>query len=685
MLRFQSRCASILSAAGAAASLLVVSGAMAQVSAVVVQTRKDLNTGASSAVPGLPAATLNAIAAANAANGTNNRVVWNEPTTANPGFSPNAGNPVIDAAGNVYFPGTMAQNSFTDPDTLATVFVTGGTSNFSPNGQSNNRGLFFASAASGWANSAITMIARDGSTSSNTTGPTNTSPLLGGMSAPLTGVPAGSVLNGTGNAAGMSTSIVVAPNGKVMFNSLVAPYVNTTTGTGTNIGASFFTGNNSGFAASGLNGDALNGTAGATLSLTASQTSTQNAVNNAGQFAWVAVPAGGDTITATGPQQNNSGIWRFSPTGNVKVMRRGDAAPGAVDSAAGSGAAFGGTNPNNNSLRINSGGDVLFNANLATTSVPAGFTGATAERGGVTYYKPSSGALQLVAQSGTPVPGLAGVNYLNTSAPAVLSPQVMNNSANLVFNAKFNPSSAAVNPSAGITANTNDQAIMKWTPGGGGQVLFQTGATSAPGVASATFRDLGFSNTQTKLNNQGHFSFAGSLTLGGGVVSGNDTGLWLGDGSAGGAALLARAGDVAPGMGGLLFGSGFNGVIMNNADQIIFQNTTKDASGNAGPAVLFAYGPTFGLIPLFAQGNTTLLGANYPISSSLASYNSNSNGDGGVLSLNDSGQFTFFANSAGAGGAFGANNVLMVMQIPAPGAGALALLGLAAANRRRRR
>jgi hypothetical protein len=673
-----------VASAGAAASLFVVSGALAQVGGVVIQTRRDLNTGAESAVPGLPAATLTAIANANAANGTNGRVVWNEPSNANPGFSPNAGNPVIDAAGNIYFPGTMAAYSFTDPDTLSVVFATGTTGNFSANGVSNNRGVFFSSAASGWATSAITMIARDGSTNSTTTNSSGTGPILGGTNVPLTGVPAGSVLNGTGNVAGLGTSVAVSANGMVMFNSLVAPYVNSTTGTGTTIGASFFTGNNSGFAASGLNADALTGTSGATFSLGATQSTGSTSINNSGQFAFAATTAGGDSVTS-GVQQNNSGIWRFSSTGNVKVMRRADAAPGAVDGSATSNAAFGAA-PVNTNIRINSGGDVLFPETLATTSVPAGFTAATAAQSGVLYVKPSSGALQLIGQTGTPSTGAGSLYYLNSSAFGISS-QMFNNSGEALFNAKYNTLASSPNPNPSITANVNDQGIMKWTSGGGTTALFQTGSTPVPGVAGATtFRDLGgISNNQTRLNNLGHYSFSASMTAGGTITTSNDTGLWLGNGTVGGAQLIARGGDLAPGLGGLFFGNAFFGVVMNNTDMIIFQNTPNDGAGHNGPATLFAWGPGFGLIPLFAQGNTTLLGANYPISSGLASYNAASNGDGGVACLNDNGQFTFFANSSGAGGAFGVNNVLMEMQIPAPGAGALALLGLAAVARRRRR
>ena len=91
---------------------------------------------------------------------------------------------------------------------------------------------------------------------------------------------------------------------------------------------------------------------------------------------------------------------------------------------------------------------------------------------------------------------------------------MVNNSGTVVFNAKFNANNATANPSTSvpaITANANDQGIMQWSAGTT-TMLFHTGDTAVPGVPSATFRDLGFSNTQTRLNNLGHFAFAASMT-----------------------------------------------------------------------------------------------------------------------------------------------------------------------------
>src|SRR5262249_35243986 len=154
----------------------------------VVQTRRDLagpTPGAESAVPGLPAATLAALANYNAANSTNLKVVWNEPSFSNPGFSGNNGTPVIDAAGNVQFFGQAAATSYLDPDTLSTVWVIGGAGGSFGGTSSNNSSLYRASIVGTNPNGSPiygspAIFARSGSTASPVTVTTNSDSLLGG-------------------------------------------------------------------------------------------------------------------------------------------------------------------------------------------------------------------------------------------------------------------------------------------------------------------------------------------------------------------------------------------------------------------------------------------------------------------------------------------------------------------------
>jgi hypothetical protein len=326
----------------------------------------------------------------------------------------------------------------------------------------------------------------------------------------------------------------------------------------------------------------------------------------------------------------------------------------------------------------------VFSNNLATANLPTGVaTPATAVDG--VLYTTVGGSLNRIAQSGTTVgAALPGVSYANatstssTSAFLAVPNQAINNAGTVLYDAKF------LAGTGGITLNTNDQALMAWRSGGS-QVLFQSGVSQVPGASAGTtfaslFPSVGIVNRV--LNNAEHVSFVGTMNAGGTtdlgpITSSNNLGLFFSDitGSLP-SQLIAQGGMTAPGTGSTFGNAGFNGVIMNNNDLMVFSNVLADARTG-----YFAWSPDMGLVNLFNSGTTSLLGPNYPLGS--ISYSGVSNGNGGVLSLNDNGLFTFFAN-APANGAFPVNNVLMVMQIPAPGAaGALALLGLVAARRRR--
>jgi hypothetical protein len=662
----QPSCANVLAAAGAALPLIAASLAYADVTATLICTRRDVNVaGIESTVPGLPAATM---ALANA-NGV--RPVWCE-SSAIAGFLfvP----PEVDANGTVYFIGTAATLSHSDPDSGGATRFLLGTAPLTQTANaasSNNRMIFSSTAASGYAFSGVNIVARDGSTSSPvaaTAGTGVNGAILGGMSAPLIGVADGNVLNGTNNAGGMTAGMSLAPNGTLLFSSLVAPV------SGTSVGSSWFTGNSAGFTQAVNHGAAANGApAGTTFTMPTAFSVTNSLVsvpvNTSGQAGFVPTLVG-PSITII----NNSGLWLCGPTANVKVFQKGDAATGTSGSVPGN-YAFGVTlqSIDQGNVRINAAGGLLFSNTLASTNLPEGFVAPDATQRSTLWYAPSGGSPQLLVQSGTAV-GAAypGANYANTSSFALtpqnqLITQMLNNSGTVVYNAKFNPSSGTNASTAPITASVNDQAIMQWN-GGAATMLFHTGDTPVPGVPGATtFQDLGFASSQTKLNNLGHHTFAATMTDDGVTivptspgVSGNDHGLWLGDGIVGGATLIARAGDPAPEMGGLLFGNSFTNVVMNNSDLVVFMNTPTTATGSQGQVTWFAYGPTFGIVRLFSYGTTSYLGTNYPLV--LVQFNSSSNGDGGVQSLNESGVATFMAISAGGNG-FAQNAAVMVTHI----------------------
>lgn len=626
-----SRRSVLLAAAGTAVSLAVATTASADPFFQVVVSRFDLNTGTASLVPGLPPS--------QAGQG----VVWNNPPFSSPGLSNAA---VIDSAGNIAFLGAM--NTLTGPPpTLSPIIST-----------ANQWAVFRATAASNYAFNSISIIARDGD-------PAGVATPLGG---PTPTNPNNWRLNSTSNGAGLAnTGVGMSPNGNVLISGLM----NGTGATTNSNNAAFFTGPSNAISQVAVRGQGADGTTGASFATNLNFAPTAIPVNNSGQVAFASALSGGDTSTS-GTTQNDSGLWLGSSSGITKIFRRGEAAPGT------GGAVFGASSTNNSGSRgLNSSGEVMFTNILPTTQ---GNLPAAAVTG--TLYSNAGGTMQLIAQSGSSVGGaLPGVSYVDGNGSSInhvsITPQSFNNSGRALFGAKFKQ--------AGSITSANDTAIMTWQ-GGTSQVLFQAGTTAVPGsiTGATTFNNLFFDtggNGQTRINNLNHYTFTAAMTPDGtNITTSNNQGVWLGNTATPGAAqLLARGGMVAPGCGGATFGNGFFGVVLNNSDMVLFQNTLSD--GRAG---LFVWGAEWGLVNLVVKGQTNILGPNYPVET--FGLMSGSNGDGGVNGFNDAGQLTLFVTSNGIGGAFGKNGAHLVMQVPAPGAAAgIALLGLGTLGRRHRR
>jgi hypothetical protein len=116
-------------------------------------------------------------------------------------------------------------------------------------------------------------------------------------------------------------------------------------------------------------------------------------------------------------------------------------------------------------------------------------------------------------------------------------------------------------------------------------------------------------------------------------------------------------------------------IIAGGSDIVVFQNTLSD--GRLG---IFGWTAATGLLKVAVVGDTSFLGASYPLTA--MNYNVQSNGDGGVQGLNDQGYLVM--SVLGQSGA-NSNNAIVVFQVPAPAGAGLAFLGLAAAARRWRR
>lgn len=168
-------------------------------------------------------------------------------------------------------------------------------------------------------------------------------------------------------------------------------------------------------------------------------------------------------------------------------------------------------------------------------------------------------------------------------------------------------------------------------------------------------------------------------------------------GTAGNLQMIARQGQDAPGLPGFTLNPevGGLGLIMNNMNQMLFDCPTSTlrpgdvwgtigerldvASSNVnGPKVLYAWGSDFGLVPMLFSGQAVEVedGVYRTIQSWTVS--GAENGDGGSLGLNDSGQFVARLSFVEGGWS------LVTLQIPAPGAGILAIAGLSVLARRRR-
>lgn len=617
----------MITAAGAVAGLALT--ASASVPTQVVITRFNTANGSQVQVPGLPQSQYDDAAAAGAV------ITWSNPQFSSPGLS----NPAsIDAAGNIAFYGQMG--TLTGPPPALTPIITSG----------NQNAIFYSTAASGYAQSAITVIARDGSVTGTPQG------------GPTPSNPNNWVLNNVSGGNGLTANVGMSSSGQM----LIAGLLNGPGATTNSNNAAFFTGGPSSLTQAAIRGQGAAGTGGAAFNTNLNIGPNNNSVNPSGQVAFSSALSGGDTVTS-GLGQNDSGLWVGSPSSTSLVMRRGQSVPD------GSGSVFGAMTTNPGITRINASGNVVFSNNLSTTD---GTTFATVANDAVLATN-AGGTLQVVAREGSAVGGsssLATETYLsntNTSGTPHIntSTQSFNNGGKVLYNARFNNS-------ANITA-ANNEALMIWS-GGTATPMLQTGTSAAPGVSGATFSSLGFGNTQARLNNNDSVAFAGVMTVGaGGVTAADDQGLWFGNASSlGSATLIAREGMAAPGAGGATFGNGFFGVMMNNADMVVFQASLSD--GRSG---LFGWGEDFGLIDIVLSGNTSILGANYPVTSFSAI--STGNGDGGVMGFNDSGLLSLFLGSSG--GPLGNNGAIVIARVPAPGAGALALVGLASLGARRRR
>jgi probable HAF family extracellular repeat protein len=612
------------SRAGRAVCAAAVVGGAAAGTAVAGPITFETVIKSGDAVPGVPGAT------------------WN--TTSNSFFSA----PAIDNSGNVVFRGQMTAG-------------VGGVQSTAP---ANQAGYWYG------APGALNLFARDGS---------------GG---PTLSNPNGWVHNSTTGLAGLAAfSPLIAPHGQMLTGSSlngtgVTNNVNNTaawTGTYNNMQL---------LAQRGVaSGPQPSGTTHALWNSAMNNFVFQGWINNNGQTLLSSDlitdgNAATDVVAGATATSNDSGIWVASSAGNTLIAREG----GATSIA---GTIYGDMGLAANSGALNGSGQAAWVSTLRGGVGGVVGTGSTGRNDQVVWSTAvPGGQATAIARKGDPVPGLSGVNYASSASIAFfLGQQPFNNSGRMVFDAQFG---------TGAAAGTGNEAIMTSLNGNTNIVVREN--TPAAGVAGATWNTFNSSNAKIRLNNNSSLVFtAGMSGTAGGTT--DDEGIWMTKIDAGGNAtssqLIAREGQPIPNAAGLSLGGSLVAAstpILNNADQIVFQGiVTGSGVTTSNDQALFAWDPSTGLSLLLREGDdaaTSITGltgtiGNNTVTISPFSYGGMGNGEGGNVSLSDSGWLTLAVTLRG--GAVTNDINIIRTQIPEPASVCLlGACGVAALRRRRR-
>jgi hypothetical protein len=124
----------------------------------------------------------------------------------------------------------------------------------------------------------------------------------------------------------------------------------------------------------------------------------------------------------------------------------------------------------------------------------------------------------------------------------------------------------------GDITGDNNRGFWRFS-NGTGNLITRTGTSSASGVPSATYYDLG---AFVGMNQTGDFAFDGQLTVENGISSNNDYGVWHYEGDTG--TLIVRENSPAPDVAGGLF-LGFGPPALNTSNQMAFRATMKRGLG----------------------------------------------------------------------------------------------------------
>ena len=355
-------------------------------------------------------------------------------------------------------------------------------------------------------------------------------------------------------------------------------------------------------------------------------------VNFVGDFAELSINSQGQTSftsSIVGPGVtfgDDSGLWSEGGGALALIAREGAAAVGL-----GPGAEY---NSFFAGLELNDVGSNAF---------AAGLSGVPVSNNQAIFSEPS-GALALLAQSGTQAPGApAGALFQSFSGP------LLSNTDHTAFRAMMTGGGVTSNDNQAIWSdrsgsldllyrtgdmapgtvgdvvfeefqdlalNNVDQVAIRalidgtgidasngqglWAESGGVLSLVTLSGDAAPGVAGAVFESF----NPPAINDNGRIAFDASLT-GAGVDGTNNRGIWVEDGISG-LALVTQRGDAAPGTPAGVEFDNFSAPLLNDNDQVAFlgflRGTGIDATNARG---IWATDP-FGVLQLIAREGDTL-------------------------------------------------------------------------------
>ena len=233
-------------------------------------------------------------------------------------------------------------------------------------------------------------------------------------------------------------------------------------------------------------------------------------INQQGRTAFFATLSGGDVVEG----KDDNGIWAQDTNGDLQLLvRAGERAPGTT-----SGTVF---SLLNSRPALSADGRVTFQSTLAGPDI-------TQSNASGIWSQDGNGQIQLVAQAGNPAPGTSANFASLTDTPTV------NAAGRLAFVAAL--IGTDVTPA-------NNRGIWSDPSGTLAAPLSARGLTPAPGIAGVTFGNL--QNSIPVIGDNNDIAFRAILD-GSGVVTSNNASLWEYEGGV--LSLLAREGDIAPGV-----------------------------------------------------------------------------------------------------------------------------------------